>query len=420
MTKIELISQFLNIRRISEQICKPLQTEDYVIQPVEDVSPPKWHLAHTTWFFEQFIIDKYLDDYEPYHPSYYYLFNSYYHSMGDRWSRPDRGVLSRPTVKEVYEYRIAITEKIVELYENISEKDREEFYKLLELGCHHEQQHQELLMTDIKYILSVNPIEILYIEKIDQSAVAESDNSSFTAAEGGMFNIGFAGDGFCFDNERPEHQVYVNNFNIQNRLVTNREYLEFIEAGAYSDYRHWLADAWEYVQKNNWQSPLHWKCIDDKWYEFTLHGLREVVPGAPVTHVSYYEAEAYAGWKGKRLPTEMEWEIVARKLNPDPASGHFYDDGYYHPRSVNHKNEQDLQLLGDAWEWTNSSYLAYPGYMHDDGALGEYNGKFMVDQMVLRGGSCVTPRNHMRLTYRNFFQTEKRWQFTGIRLAESG
>jgi ergothioneine biosynthesis protein EgtB len=418
MNRSDLISSFLRVRKASEDICKPLEIEDYVVQPVEDVSPPKWHLGHTSWFYEAMFLDRYLSDYQPYHPMYSFLFNSYYQTLGERWDRPRRGVLSRPSVKEVYGYRKAVTERMQDLIESVSEAEWQEFEKLLILALNHEQQHQELLVTDIKFILASNPLFPMYLDVKEQHRKGSLPSSSFIDFNGGVHKVGYQGAGFCYDNEQPLHQTYLESFQLQNRLVTNSEYLQFMEDGGYQDFRHWLSDGWDTIQRNGWNAPLHWIQMDNEWHEITLPGLRKIVPDAPVCHVSFYEAEAYASWAGKRLPTEAEWELAAAQSKSNPESGNFWEDKRFHPKPASHEKKGELQqMLGDVWEWTSSSYLPYPGYRHADGPLGEYNGKFMVNQMVLKGGSCATPRDHIRTSYRNFFQPDKRWQFTGFRLA---
>ena len=414
-----MINYFLKVREASEEICQPLQTEDFVVQPIEDVSPPKWHLGHTSWFYEAMFLERSLSDYQPFHPQYGFLFNSYYRTLGERWDRPRRGVLSRPSVKEVYEYRGAITQRMIDFIESVDEMQWDELEKLLLLALNHEQQHQELLVTDIKYILATNPLFPVYRQVQQTEQNDKVMPATFINVPGGLYGIGHKGAGFCYDNEQPHHQVNLNPFLIQNRLVTNAEYLEFIEAGGYQDFRHWLSDGWDTILKFGWKSPLHWIQLDGQWYEITLSGLRELRPAAPVCHVSYYEAEAYASWANKRLPTEIEWEVAANQYKVQAENGNFWEDLTYHPQPMKqNKHDRLQQMLGDVWEWTGSSYLPYPGYRHDDGPLGEYNGKFMVNQLVLRGGSCATPRDHIRITYRNFFQPDKRWQFTGFRLAD--
>jgi len=423
MRRSELFQYFMSVRKLSEKICQPLEIEDHVVQPITDVSPPKWHLGHTTWFFEIFLLEKFISDYTHYHPLYSYLLNSYYRNVGERWERQERGNLSRPTVVEISAYRYTITNTLGELIETISEEKWEEFSQLVVLGCNHEQQHQELLLTDIKYILATNPEFPVYQTAPIEFEDVETPKSKFVPFDGGVFEIGYKGNAFCYDNELEAHKVYINNFYIQNRLVTNDEYLEFIEDGGYQDFRHWLSDGWDTIEAKGWNSPLFWKKIDGKWFEFTLNGLKELNPNSPVCHVSYYEADAFARWANKRLPTEAEWEVAAKLSESLPLEGNFIDEEQYHPMPLASKRVKDssnlYQMFGDVWEWTGSSYLPYPGFEAIEGALGEYNGKFMVDQMVSRGGSCATSRNHIRLTYRNFFRPDKRWQFMGIRLAKT-
>jgi ergothioneine biosynthesis protein EgtB len=418
MNRSDLINNFLRVRKASEDICKPLEIEDYVVQPIEDVSPPKWHLGHTSWFYEAMFLDRNLPDYKPYHPMYSFLFNSYYQTLGERWDRPRRGVLSRPSVKEVYSYRKAVTERMLDLIESIAEAEWQEFEKLLILALNHEQQHQELLVTDIKFILASNPLFPVYKDVQVPKSNGKVSPASFTDIDCGVYEVGYRVTGFCYDNEQPAHQTYLDSFQLQNRLVTNGEYLGFLEDGGYQNFRHWLSDGWDTIQRNGWNAPLHWIQVDNEWHEMTLTGLRKVDPDTPVCHVSYYEAEAYASWANKRLPTEAEWEVAAIQSKTNAETGNFWEDQIFHPRPASQNNNGKLQqMLGDVWEWTSSSYLPYPGYRRADGPLGEYNGKFMVNQMVLKGGSCATPRDHIRLTYRNFFQPDKRWQFTGFRLA---
>lgn len=419
MQRSDLQHAYLEVRQMTKALCQPLAIEDYVVQPVAYVSPPKWHLAHTTWFFETFILQPYVPGYTPYHPLYGYLFNSYYHHAGARWERPKRGDLSRPTVAEVYAYRAAIDERVLQLIDTLDAPQWPEVCDRLVLGLHHEQQHQELLVTDIKYILARNPLRPVYATPQATPAPAALPALQAVAFPGGTYEIGYGAAGFCFDNEQPVHRVYVQDFALHNRVVTNGEYLAFVEDGGYGDFRHWLSPGWDTVQREGWEAPLYWERLDGHWGEMTLTGFRELELAAPVTHVSYYEAAAYASWAAKRLPTEAEWEVAAQLTGISTASGTFVDDGAFHPRPAPLQSDGLLQMLGDVWEWTGSAYLPYPGYRQAEGALGEYNGKFMVDQMVLRGGSCATPRNHIRVTYRNFFHAPERWQFTGIRLADN-
>lgn len=382
---ISLVKRFQDIRRHSTDLCAPLEIEDYVVQPVVDVSPPKWHLGHTTWFFETFILQPHDPSYEVFDPQYNFVFNSYYETIGARVIRTDRGNLSRPSVSDVYRYREYVDNKMAAFLE--SEYMNEAVEPLLELGLNHEQQHQELLMTDIKYILGHNPLFPVY--KNDRITPRKiNGNRKMLAFSGGVYEVGFSGTGFCFDNELGRHKVYLNDFEISDHLVTNGEYLEFIEAGGYRDFRHWHADGWSWVKEKNKTSPLYWHSIDGKWMMYTLSGLQDINPDQELCHISFYEASAYASWKGMRLPTEQEWEIASHNFN-----------------------------WGTRWEWTNSAYLPYPGFKKEAGAVGEYNGKFMINQMVLRGASEATPEGHSRNTYRNFFQPDLQWQFSGIRLA---
>ena len=422
MTRTDLIRYYQRVRRVTEDICRPLETEDLVTQPVLDVSPPKWHLGHTTWFYEAMFLDKYVDDYQPYDPQYAFVFNSYYDTFGTRVNRDSRGSLSRPTVAEIMTFRAAIDQRMGELIEALDEKSYLPFSKTLILALNHEQQHQELLLTDIKYILASNPLRPAYREDLPQHGrKSPLPETAFLPFAGGVHEIGYQGEGFYYDNERPLHKQYLNDFRLANRLVSNGEYLEFIEAGGYGDFRFWLSDGWAAVQENHWHGPLHWEQIDGQWYEYTLGGLEKVDAHKPVCHVSYYEADAFAAWKGKRLPTEGEWEVAARHSAPADDTANFYDRGLLHPAPLVETAAADQlhQMMGDVWEWTRSAYLPYPGYRRVEGPLGEYNGKFMINQMTLRGGgSCATSRDHARITYRNFFQADKRWQFKGFRLAE--
>ena len=380
-----LTDQFFCVRAHSEAICKGLETEDYVVQPIADVSPPKWHLGHTTWFWETFLLMPNLPDYKPFHEDFSFVFNSYYETVGKRVLRTDRGNLSRPTVAGVYAYRAYVDEHMSRFLDTADFSP--ELHALIDIGLNHEQQHQELLITDIKYILGHNPL--LPAVEMPVREHQRQRSASPASTESGIYTIGYQGNGFCFDNELEPHQVYLNDTMLAGNLVTNSEYLDFIEAGGYEQFRHWLSDGWAWVQANAVKAPLYWHTIDGSWWNYTFDGLQRVDPDAPVCHVSFYEADAYARWKGQRLPTEFEWETIA--LN-------------------NQLN------WGTRWEWTNSAYLPYPGFVTAEGAVGEYNGKFMSGQMVLRGASVATPDGHSRPTYRNFFQPDKQWQYTGIRL----
>jgi ergothioneine biosynthesis protein EgtB len=387
---MNLAQQYKVVRNYTEEICKPLETEDYVVQPVVDVSPPKWHIGHVTWFFETFVLKPYFKNYKEFDPAYNFVFNSYYETVGARVIRTDRGNLSRPTVADIYQYRKYVDEAMNEFLRIGFSKDVEE---IIVLGFNHEQQHQELLMTDIKYILGNNPLFPAY--KIENNKLPNNRDSQFSSSnkfikmEGGIYQIGYDGEGFCFDNELKRHKVFLNDFKISENLITNQEYVEFMNAGGYKNYNYWHADGWEWVKTNKIEAPLYWYLIDDKWYNYTFKGLQLLDEKEPVCHVSYYEAAAFASWKQRRLPTEFEWEAAAGKIN-----------------------------WGRRWEWTESAYLPYPGFSKAPGAIGEYNGKFMVNQMVLRGSSDVTSPGHSRITYRNFFQPNLRWQYTGIRLAQ--
>ncbi len=420
MDREELLAYYNQTRQQTEDLCKPLNTEDYIPQPITEVSPPRWHLAHTTWFFETFLLEKFLNGYKSFHPQFNYLFNSYYHSIGEKWERSERGFLTRPTVDEIYKYRSSIDSCMQDAMMNIPQDQWENFKNLVILGANHEQQHQELLLTDIKYIFSMNPLRPVYTDGNGELEKQSGLNDDFIPIEGGLYDIGYKGNEFHMDNERPVHKFYLNDFQIQNRLVTNGEFLEFIEAGGYDDFKYWLEDGYYWVEEQNKKAPLYWYQIDGEWHEMTLAGLKKLNPDAPVTHISFYEAEAFATWKGKRLPTEFEWEVAASKTSPDLTDGNYVDQENFHPVPLSKPSSKNQlnQIYGNSWEWTYSSYLPYPGYKQAPGALGEYNGKFMINQMVLRGGSCATPYNHFRLSYRNFFGPATKFQFTGIRLAD--
>ncbi|WP_310427619.1 ergothioneine biosynthesis protein EgtB [Chamaesiphon sp. VAR_48_metabat_135_sub] len=404
-----LLNRYQQVRQISEKICQPLAIEDYLIQSMPDVSPPKWHLAHTTWFFETFLLLPHLPGYTVFHPQFNYLFNSYYDAVGARHPRDRRGMLSRPTVAEVYRYRAHVDRAMTKLV-SLPPK-YPDLVNLIILGLHHEQQHQELLLTDIKHILALNPLQPLYRDDLQARLEPVESNFEWLEYPGGLYSIGHQGSEFAFDNESPRHQTYLRDYKLGNRLVTNGEYLEFMQAGGYRESKYWLAEGWATVQNQQWKAPLYWELIDGEWWVMTLGGLQELNNLEPVCHVSFYEADAYASWKGKRLPTEAEWEIATGNL---PRIGNFLDSNCLHP--IPAENLQ-YQFFGDVWEWTQSAYLPYPGFQIADGAIGEYNGKFMCNQMVLRGGSCVTSIDHIRPTYRNFFPPSTRWQFSGIRLA---
>ncbi len=411
----DLIDRYLSVRRQSLNICAPLQPEDYVVQPIDDVSPPKWHLGHITWFFENFILIEHAKNYKPFDLRLNWFFNSYYEAQGARILRSNRGNMTRPDLQTVLDYRKHVDTAMQDFLANYQGIFPTEIAKLVEVGLQHEQQHQELLVTDIKYILGTNPYHPAYRET-QPKAAAPPPAMSFLSMQEGIYEIGYTGEDFCWDNELSVHKVYLHDYEVADRLVTNSEYLEFMQAGGYENHAHWLSEGWEYAKNLEEKAPLYWYKKNGDWWQYTMQGLQKVDANLPVTHISYFEADAYAAWKGMRLPTEFEWEAACRKYHGDTVpQGNFSDDGIFHPTAKTDKN--DLQMLGQTWEWTSSAYLPYPDYPRFKGALGEYNGKFMVNQTVLRGGSCATPRSHIRLTYRNFFQTDKRWQFTGIRLA---
>jgi ergothioneine biosynthesis protein EgtB len=409
------VLRFEQIRAQTETICAALEPEDTVVQPMVDVSPPKWHMGHTTWFFEQFVLQPYLKGYTPFHPNYSFLFNSYYNSVGNRVQRAERSTLTRPPLREVYAYRKHVNEHIQQLLATADEATLSELQPVLELGLQHEQQHQELLITDIKYILSTNPLLPAYQQKKATTVSAPTGDASFLEVPGRIYQIGYTGEGFCFDNELGVHEVLLQDFKISNRLVTNGEYLAFMEDGGYADFRHWLDEGLALVRTAGLKAPLYWLEQDGEWMQYTLHGLEKLDLNKPVSHISFYEALAFANWSGKRLLTEFEWE-AASQVYP-PRQGNFVESRMLEPLAAGASAGMQ-QLYGDAWEWTYSAYHPYPGFSTAPGALGEYNGKFMINQMVLRGGSCATPTSHIRTTYRNFFHPDKRWQYTGIRLAE--
>ncbi|HMB97632.1 MAG TPA: ergothioneine biosynthesis protein EgtB [Balneolaceae bacterium] len=413
-TPSELIEKFRKVRSFTEEITEPLEIEDYVVQVTKNASPAKWHLAHTTWFFETFLLEKELDDYDPVHPQYSYLFNSYYLQTGVPHCRARRGNISRPTVKQVYEYRKSINESVQKLLSSATESQYQKWGPIVEIGIHHERQHQELLLTDLKYMFSQNPLNPVY-KSVDRPKIKSLPEISWVPFKEGVYKIGHNGKGFGYDNEFPRHKTYIHDFELADRLVTNGEFMEFIESGAYSETKWWLDEGYSTVRDENWNAPLQWREIDGEWHQFTLSGLEKIDPNDPVTHVSYFEADAYARWKGYRLPTEQEWEVAAETLD---IEGSFADAGHLHPMALQSENEGLKQMFGEAWQWTQSSYSPYPGYQPLPGALGEYNGKFMCNQYVLRGGSCATSKSHYRKTYRNFFYADERWQFTGIRLAK--
>lgn len=383
--KQKWVDSYLATRAYSEDICQPLETEDYVVQPIGEVSPPKWHLGHTTWFFETFILLPHLPNYQQFDAEYNFVFNSYYETIGARVIRTDRGNLSRPSVADIYRYRKFVDKYMIEFLDGGFLTD--DLLDIFVLGLNHEQQHQELLLTDIKYILGHNPLFPAYGSTKTSINYAAAE-SRYVKLDAGIYEIGYEGSGFCFDNEKGRHKVYLNDFEIASNLVTNKEYIAFMEAGGYTNFQYWHAEGWDWVKQHQAQAPLYWHLMDGQWMNYSLAGLMEIDLEDAVCHVNFYEASAFAAWRGMRLPTEAEWEVASEHLR-----------------------------WGQRWEWTNSSYLPYPGFKKEAGAVGEYNGKFMVNQMVLRGASIATPKDHSRRTYRNFFQTALQWQFTGIRLA---
>jgi len=491
-TVVPLANHFRSVRAASDALCGPLTPEDGCIQTMPDVSPAKWHLAHTTWFFETFVLERFAADFRPRHPEYRVLFNSYYNGIGEQFPRGRRGILSRPSFAEVQHYRREIDDRVAELLvrdllvrsdrlQPVNEPAEAGHYepaRIVEIGLHHEQQHQELMLTDIKHVFWSNPLRPAYLESREsrvespepekgesRSRLSTLDSrlsADWIEFDGGLTTVGHHAAGFAFDNEGPAHDVYLQPFQLASRPVTNRELLDFIDDGGYRQPELWLSDGWDAVQREGWKAPLYWEQREGEWRQFTLSGMRPLEPDEPVCHVSYFEADAFARWSHARLPTEAEWETAARTVE---ACGHFADSGWFHPHSgwpgrwssrfsVSSRAHSTSrahaeawtptaplaspagvspgsnrghpgttrtatlhQMFGDVWEWTASPYVAYPGYQAAAGALGEYNGKFMCNQFVLRGGSCVTPADHIRSTYRNFFQPEKRWQFSGIRLA---
>ena len=400
------------MRKRTPYICEPLEREDYTVQPTADVSPPKWHLGHSTWFFENFILAQYHSAYRLFDERLNWFFNSYYESQGPRILRSSRGNMTRPTVDTIMAYRKYVDAAMVDLLG----EGRDEVTQLTELGLHHEQQHQELLICDIKYILGTNPLYPVYR---NHTRAPQADVPlTYHEVNGGTYQVGYTGNAFSWDNERSAHEVLVAPFALASRLVTNAEYLDFMQDGGYDRFELWQMDGIGWARELETKAPLYWYPADDGWKYYTLdRGLIALEPNEPVTHLSWYEADAYARWAGARLATEFEWEIACRNRHAMvPSDGNWMDSDRYHPRAA--ENVDDDQLLGHVWEWTNSAYLPYPRYPRPEGALGEYNGKFMINQMVLKGGSCATPASHMRISYRNFFQPDKRWQFTGIRLAK--
>ncbi len=387
----QLASEFVQTRERTVALVAPLSAEDACVQSMPDASPAKWHLAHTTWFFETFILERFEADFQPHHKAFRVLFNSYYNGVGEKHARAQRGMITRPSLDDVLAYRVAVDARVTALLATASP----ELTALVRLGVQHEQQHQELLLTDLKHLLSLNPLHPVYASTVTLPPLRPSA-PGWHRIEAGIVGIGADGDGFCFDNERPRHRQFVEGFALATTLVSNADYLAFIDAGGYGDAALWLSEGWDWVCNNAITQPLYWQHDGAGWQEFTLRGLQSLDLQRPVVHLSYFEADAYARWAGARLPTEAQWEAAVQSASPDA-----FDD-----------------LFGACWQWTSSSYAPYPGFATADGALGEYNGKFMVNQYVLRGGSCATPEGHTRATYRNFFPATARWQFSGVRLAK--
>ncbi len=412
--KNKLIERYTTIRKYSEELVRHLNTEDYIIQADTHVSPIKWHLSHTTWFFETFILESYKPAYKPFNPAYRTLFNSYYETLGSYHPRNYRGLISRPTVSEMYEYRTHVDSLIIELMN--SDAFNTDMSSLIEMGLQHEQQHQELILMDTKYNFSFNPLYPSFhshgeVNK-EQSKMKVPD-LIFHRVEGGLVEVGHNGEGFSFDNEGPRHKVWLESYTLANRPVTNAEYTAFIKDGGYQNPEYWLSDGWNLVKNEGWEKPLYWIEKEGVWFYFTMFGLQKINMNEPVVHVSFYEADAYARWAGKRLPTEQEWEHAMQEVI---IEGEFMEANLFEPTDVYTEKKFD-KAFGDVWEWTRSPYVPYPESKPLDGTLGEYNAKFMSNQIILKGGSSVTPQTHIRVTYRNFFHPHMKWQYSGIRLA---
>jgi ergothioneine biosynthesis protein EgtB len=410
-----LIARYRVIRRMTEELARPLGAEDCQIQSMPDASPTKWHLAHTSWFFETFVLGAFDTPYEAFDDSFNYLYNSYYNAVGARLARPSRGLITRPSLDRVYAYRASVDRALEAFVESMGSALKPDTAAVIELGLNHEQQHQELILTDIKHALAQNPLRPNYREGVAVAipSSAKAPGMEWLFNRGGVTWIGHDGRGFAFDNESPQHRAYLEDCELGSRLVSSGEYRAFIDDGGYARPELWLSDGWNVVNDRQWTAPLYWEKHQGEWWAMTLGGFRPIADSEPVCHVSFYEAEAYARWAGARLPTEAEWEHAASEQEP---VGNFVERGHFHPRPAE-TGTGFAQFFGDVWEWTQSAYLPYPGSRPAAGALGEYNAKFMCNQMVLRGGSCATPATHIRPTYRNFFPPDARWQFTGIRLA---
>ncbi|MCH7788922.1 MAG: ergothioneine biosynthesis protein EgtB [Acidobacteria bacterium] len=421
----ELVERYDTVRARTERLAEPLSAEDQTVQTMADVSPTKWHRAHTTWFFETFVLDAFIDDYEPFHPQFNYLFNSYYEAMGERHPRPNRGLVTRPGVAEIESYRRVVDERIHDVLSSHPTDDNSDLRGLMVLGTHHEEQHQELMLMDIKHVLWSNPADPAFLspqhDGENQNGSRETSRPlEFSDVRGGVVPIGrLDSAGFCFDNEGPVHEALLQNYRLANRLITVGEWLEFMDDGGYERPELWLSDGWHHRLSEDWSAPLYWRADHgDRWLVHTLRGTRPPNPHEPVCHVSFYEADAFATWAGKRLPTEFEWE---HGVDGTPITGNLLADdplvGPLHP-VVDQSIDVVAQAYGDCWEWTASPYRPYPGYRPTTGAIGEYNGKFMINTMVLRGGCALTPPGHVRNTYRNFFHPHTRWHLCGVRLAD--
>ncbi len=408
-----LLAAFRAVREQTEALASPLEPEDFVVQSMPDASPVKWHLAHTTWFFETFVLSAALPEYRPRFPEYNFLFNSYYNTIGERIARDRRGVLSRPTIGQVRRYREEVDQRMEDWLASADDRELAPLASTVVLGLHHEQQHQELILTDLKHAFAANPLRPIYRER-EPDLASEPSPLGWTRFAESLRQVGHEGAGFAFDNEMPRHSQFVHAFEIADRPATNAEYLAFMADGGYDRPEFWLSDGWAARKSRGWTAPLYWEKSAQGWATMTLAGMTEVRPAEPVTHVSFYEADAFARWSDARLTTEAEWETAASAL---PIEGNFLESARFHPAPESSDSAGPAQMFGDVWEWTCSPYTAYPGYRPAPGALGEYNGKFMCNQIILRGGSCATPRTHIRPTYRNFFGPEARWQFTGIRIA---
>lgn len=411
-SRATLIAEFERVRRYTEFLCSPLATDDYQIQSIAQTSPPKWHIAHVTWLFEAFVLPRLIPGYKPYNPRFDFIFNSYYYTHGKMHPRASRGLLSRPSLDEVYRYRGHVNVRMRELMESVDDTRWGELAFYVILGLNHEEQHQELLLMDIKHNFSVSPLKPAYRDDLE-TPKGETRPVRWLERAGGIRQIGHANEGFAYDNETPRHEVLLRDHRLADRLVTNGEYLAFVEAGGYADPALWLSDGWALIQREGWTHPLYWEQVDGSWIQFTLGGLRGLNPHEPVCHLSFYEADAYARWSGKRLPLESELETL---LAERPVTGNFADSELLHPAPAGDSS----QWYGDLWAWTASPYTAYPGFEPLAGSVGEYNGKFMSNQIVLKGGCCATPAGHTRASYRNFFYPDERWAFTGLRLAEDG